>query len=366
MPYDGDTGLPMTTGAGDGQSAGGVGAEAPGAEPDPCVEGNENAANDEKSRLTALEGLAALSLDALSSVAYGPEAIVVVLVAAGAAGLNYTLPVTLTIVALLGILVISYRQVTAAFPNGGGAYAVARRHLGRQPSLIAGAALIIDYVRNAAVGVSAGIAALTSAFPALYGARVWLCLAALAIITGLNLRGVAESARIFIGPTIAFIAAIGLVIIAGLLRSHPAVPPAHTAEHAVASVGALLLLRAFASGCSALTGVEAIANAVPSFRTPRVRRAQHTEVALGTLLGLMLIGLSVLIRKFHVGPGPGKTVLAQIADAAVGHNVVLYLVQLTTLRLRALSASTSFGGLPLPLSLLAKHNLLPPLVFLHA
>ncbi|HKB31754.1 MAG TPA: APC family permease [Streptosporangiaceae bacterium] len=356
----------MTTGAGDGPSAAGVGAEAPGAEPDPCVEGNENAANDEKSRLTALEGLAALSLDALSSVAYGPEAIVVVLVAAGAAGLNYTLPVTLTIVALLGILVISYRQVIAAFPNGGGAYAVARRHLGRQPSLIAGAALIIDYVLNAAVGVSAGIAALTSAFPALYGARVWLCLAALAIITGLNLRGVAESARIFIGPTIAFIAAIGLVIIAGLLRSHPAVPPAHTAEHAVASVGALLLLRAFASGCSALTGVEAIANAVPSFRTPRVRRAQHTEVALGTLLGLMLIGLSVLIRKFHVGPVPGKTVLAQLADAAVGHNVVFYLVQLTTLLLLALAANTSFGGLPVLLSLLARDNYLPHLFFLRA
>src|SRR5580698_11143950 len=135
---------------------------------------------DDKHRLTALEGLAALSLDALSSVAYGPEAIVIVLVAAGAAGLDYTLPVTLAIVVLLSVLVISYRQVIEAFPTGGGAYAVAARHLGRQASLVAAASLIVDYVRNAAVGVSAGVAALWSAFPTLYGARVWLCLGALA------------------------------------------------------------------------------------------------------------------------------------------------------------------------------------------
>src|ERR1700684_1212575 len=166
---------------------------------------------EERHRLSALEGLAALSLDALSSVAYGPEAILIVLVAAGAAGLHYALPITVAIVILLTVLVISYRQVIAAFPNGGGAYAVAGRHLGRMPSLIAAASLIVDYILNAAVGVSAGVAALTSAFPALYPDRTWLCLGVLAVITGLNLRGVADAARAFIVPTIVFILAIAVV-----------------------------------------------------------------------------------------------------------------------------------------------------------
>ena len=219
---------------------------------------------------------------------------------------------------------------------------------------------------NAAVGVSAGIAALTSAFPGLYGARVWLCLAALALITGINLRGVADSARVFIAPTLLFIAAIGVVIAAGLVRGHPAVPPAQATEHATEAVGVLLLLKAFASGCSALTGVEAIANAVPAFRTPRVRRAQRTEVMLGAVLGVMLIGLAILIRKFHIGPVPGETVLAQITDASVGHNVIFYVVQLTTLVLLALAANTSFGGMPVLLSLLARDNFLPHLFFLRA
>src|SRR5450755_4649242 len=181
----------------------------------------DRAAGGDKHRLTALEGLAALSLDALSSVAYGPEAIVIVLAAAGTVGLNYTLPVTLGIVVLLAVLVISYRQVIEAFPNGGGAYAVAKRHLGQKASLLAGASLTVDYILNAAVGVSAGVEALTSAYPALYGARVWLCLAVLALITGANLWGVAESARLFMVPTLAFIVSIFAVIIIGLVRSHP-------------------------------------------------------------------------------------------------------------------------------------------------
>ena len=189
------------------------------------------AAGHDRSRLTALQGLAALSLDALSSVAYGPEAIVIVLVAAGSRPAWCTGPAAPSRPGWR--LVVSYRQVIAAFPNGGGAYAVARTHLGRQPSLVAAASLIIDYVLNAAVGVSAGIAALTSAFPVLYEARVWLCLLALAFITAVNLRGVAESARVFMVPTILFIAAIATVIIAGLLRSHPAVPPSHAPYQAV-------------------------------------------------------------------------------------------------------------------------------------
>src|ERR1700732_2686235 len=177
----------------------------------------QHSGDDERHRLTAVQGLAALSLDALSSVAYGPEAILVVLVAAAAAGLRYSLPVTGAIIVLLTALVVSYRQVIEAFPNGGGAYAVSKAHLGTQASLVAAASLIVDYVLNAAVGVSAGIEALTSAFPGLYGGTVWLCLATLARITGLNLWGVSESAKVFTVPTVAFIAALAAVIIGGLV-----------------------------------------------------------------------------------------------------------------------------------------------------
>jgi amino acid transporter len=321
---------------------------------------------EERHRLTALEGLAALSLDALSSVAYGPEAIVIVLAAAGTVGLSYTLPVTIAIVVLLSVLVVSYRQVIAAFPNGGGAYAVAKRHLGRQPSLIAAASLIVDYILNAAVGVSAGVAALTSAFPDLYPDRVVICLVVLALITGANMLGAADSARIFIVPTLVFILAIAVVIVGGLVRSHPAVAPTGHVSSAVESVGILLLLKAFASGCSALTGVEAIANAVPSFRKPRARRAQHTEMGLGIILGLMLLGIAVLIRKYHVGPSATETTLAQLTAAAVGHNIVFYAIQLITTVLLALAANTSFGGLPVLASLLARDNFLPHLFFLKA
>ena len=208
------------------------------------------AEHDEQHRLTAVQGLAALSLDALSSVAYGPEAILVVLVAGGATALHYAVPITAAIIVLLAVLVVSYRQVIAAFPTGGGAYAVSKAHLGTQASLVAAASLIVDYVLNAAVGVSAGVAALTSAFPVLYGARVWLCLAALALITGLNLWGVSESAKVFTVPTVLFIVAIAAVILGGLFRSQPAVPLDHHVGAATEAVGALLILKAFASGCA--------------------------------------------------------------------------------------------------------------------
>jgi amino acid transporter len=322
--------------------------------------------DEDRHRLTTLSGLAALSLDALSSVAYGPEAIVVVLVAAGTAGLGYTLPVTVAIVLLLGVLVVSYRQVISAFPGGGGAYAVARTHLGKMPSLLAAASLIVDYVLNAAVGVSAGVAALTSAFPALYGATVPLCLGVLAMITAVNLWGVGESARLFIAPTLAFIAAIAIVIVGGLVRSQPAVAPPSHLPAVAESVGVLLLLRAFASGCSALTGVEAIANAVPSFRKPRARRAENTELWLGVTLGAMLLGLAILIKKFHVTPAPTQTVLAQLAAASIGKNAFFYFIQLITTVLLALAANTSFGGLPVLGSLLATDNFLPHVFFLRA
>ncbi|MEU4120879.1 APC family permease [Streptomyces virginiae] len=325
----------------------------------------------DRHRLTALQGLAALSLDAMASVAYGPESIVLVLAAAGAYGLGFTLPVTLAIAALLAVLVASYRQVITAFPDGGGSYAVARKHLGRRTSLVAAASLILDYVLNAAVSVTAGVAALTSAFPELYGDRVWICLGVLVLVTAVNLRGIVESAKAFLVPTAVFVGSILAMVVVGLFRDGP-VSTASAAGHASAlgegatTVGALLLLKAFASGCSALTGVEAVANAVPSFRAPAARRAQRTEVALGALLGVMLIGLSVLIGRFHLQPVEGVTVLAQLADASFGHNAAFYVVQFATMVLLALAANTSFGGLPVLMSLLARDNYLPHVFALKA
>ncbi|MFE6858100.1 APC family permease [Nocardia sp. NPDC057668] len=296
----------------------------------------------------------------MASVSYGPEAIVLVLAAAGATGLGFTLPVTAAIVVLLAVLIASYRQVIAAFPNGGGAYAVARERLGDRTSLVAAASLIVDYVLNVAVSIAAGVAALTSAFPQLLPYTVWLCLGILAGITVLNLYGIRESARAFMAPTVVFVLGIFAVIIGGLLRSEPAsvatgsavVIDAHT-------VGALLLLKAFSSGCAALTGVEAIANAVPSFSRPEVRSAQRAEVALGVLLGVMLLGLATLIQKFEVHPIEGTTVLSQLTQAALGHGIGYYVVQFATVILLALAANTSYGGLPTLTKILADDNCLP-------
>ncbi|MDH6578375.1 APC family permease [Kitasatospora sp. MAP5-34] len=335
------------------------------------TEGTVGAPEDGRDHLTALGGLAALSLDAMASVAYGPESIVLVLAAAGGYGLGFTLPVTAAIAVLLAVLVASYRQVISAFPDGGGSYAVAKAHLGRRAALTAAASLVIDYILNVAVSVTAGVAALTSAVPSLYDQRVWLCLGVLVLVTAINLRGIAESARWFMVPTAVFVLSIMAIIVVGLFRDAPA-STAAAAGHASAlagnatTVGALLLLKAFASGCSALTGVEAVANAVPSFRTPRVKRAQHTEVALGALLGVMLVGLAVLIGRFHLQPVEGVTVLAQLADASLGHGFGFYLVQFSTVILLGLAANTSFGGLPMLLRLLARDNHLPHVFALRA
>ncbi|MFI6001318.1 APC family permease [Streptomyces sp. NPDC051366] len=337
----------------------------------PGTEESPDTGAGDRHKLTALQGLAALSLDAMASVAYGPESIVLVLAAAGAYGMGFTLPVTVAIAVLLAVLVASYRQVIAAFPDGGGSYAVAKRHLGRRTSLVAAASLILDYVLNVAVSVTAGVAALSSAFPELYGERVWMCLGILVLVTGINLRGVVDSAKAFLVPTAVFVGSILAMVTVGLFRDGP-VSTASAAGHASAlgegatTVGALLLLKAFVAGCSALTGVEAVANAVPSFRAPAARRAQRTEVALGALLGIMLIGLSVLIGRFHLQPVEGVTVLAQLADASFGHNIAFYVVQFATTVLLALAANTSFGGLPVLMSLLARDNYLPHLFALKA
>ncbi|MBY8862660.1 APC family permease [Nocardia sp. CA2R105] len=312
-------------------------------------------------RLTALGGLAALSLDALTSVAYGPESIVLVLVTAGAAAVTWTLPVSLAIAALLAVLVLSYRQVIAAHPDGGGAYAVAKQDLGRGASLLAAASLVVDYVLTVAVSLAAGAASVASAFPALADHLLLITLIGLAVLTAINLVGVAESAKVLMGPTIVFVVAIVAVIVVGLSRSGP-VEVIGTDKGPIsptAAVGILLLLRAFAAGCSSLTGVEAIANAVPSFRTPAVRRAQHTEIALGVLLGLMLLGLAVLIGKYHTVPRGDVTVLAQLSAGAFGTGWAFYVTNLAVTLVLVLAANTSFGGLPVLLALLAKDHRVP-------
>ena len=318
-----------------------------------------------KDRITPIEGLSALSLDALTSVAYGPEAIILVLAVAGAGALHLILPVTIAIVALLAILVFSYRQVIDAYPMGGGAYAVSRANLGTNTSLVAAAALVVDYTLTVAVSIAAGVASLESAFPGLSGATVPLCLGILLFITVLNLRGLGETARAFLLPTMVFIVgllaiiAIGLIHPLGLDQPQPGTSQIPTTG--LKTVTVLLILRAFSAGCSALTGVEAIANGVPLFREPRAVRAKRTEMLLGVILGAMLLGLAVLARRWQVGPRTGQTVLSQIMAMAVGRGVVYYVVSITITIVLALAANTSFGGLPVLASLVAKDHYLPHL-----
>jgi amino acid transporter len=316
-------------------------------------------------QITPVEGLSALSLDALTSVAYGPEAILIVLAAAGATSLHLILPITVAIVVLLVVLVISYRQVIDAYPHGGGAYAVARDNFGPQVSKLAGAALIVDYTLTVAVSIAAGVGALTSAFPSAAPHTVEICLGILLVITALNLRGLGESARAFLVPTFVFI--VGLLAIIGVGLIHPlglGTAPLGTSlvpTHAVATVSVFLILKAFSAGCSALTGVEAIANGVPLFKEPRVVRAKRTELLLGVILATMLIGLAVLAQKFHVGPRTNQTALSQIMGDAVGRHWAYYIVSLTITLVLALAANTSFGGLPVLTSLLSRDNYLPHL-----
>ncbi|MGP4015915.1 APC family permease [Saccharopolyspora sp. 5N708] len=314
--------------------------------------------------MTATVGL---GLDALASVSYGPEAIVLVLAAAGAVGMTWTLPVTGVIVLLLVVLVACYRQVIRAYPDGGGAYTVARRNLGTKAALIAAASLVVDYVLNVAVSVAAGVAALTSAFPALLPWTVELCLGALALITLVNLRGLVASARLFILPTLIFVGSVVTVVVVGLVRGAPLHPlPPSSQPATVGAVGVLLVLAAFANGCAALTGVEAIANATPSFREPRARRARRAEAALGAVLGLLLLGLAALIGQFDARPVAGRTLLSLVAEGSLGSGVGYVVVQMATVVLLALAANTSFGGLPVLAARLASDGYLPHLFGLRA
>jgi amino acid transporter len=319
-------------------------------------------------RLTTVGGISAMSLDALSSVAYGPEAIVLGLITAGAAAVTWTVPIAVAITALLLVLVISYRQVIAVHPDGGGAYAVAKKDLGRWPALLAAASLLVDYVLTVAVSLAAGAASLASVFPPLAHHLLALTLAGLVVLYVINLIGIAESAKVLMGPTLLFIVGIFAIIVVGFFQPHPVavigddLGPIHATE----ALGVVVVLKAFSAGCSSLTGVEAIANAVPAFRSPAVKRAQHCEVALGVLLGAMLMGLAFLIRLHGMVPRGNVTLLAQLSAAAFGTGWPFYVINLAVTLVLAFAANTSFGGLPVLMQLLAKDHRLPHMFALRA
>jgi amino acid transporter len=311
-----------------------------------------------------------LGLDALSSAAYGPEAALSILMPLGMIGLVYIGPITVSILALLLILFLSYRQVIAAYPHGGGAYTVARENLATGAGLLAAASLMLDYVLNAAVGISAGVGALVSAIPKLQPHILALCLTILVVITLVNLRGTRESGISFAVPTYSFIACLLITIAIGVWRTlasggHP-VPVVHppSLRSATEAVSYWLILKAFSSGCTAMTGVEAISNGVTVFTPPPERGARHTLAAIVTILGLLLAGVAFLCRVYGIGAtdptAPGyQSVLSQIVAAVTGRGVFYYVTVTSIVAVLCLSANTSFAGFPRLCQLIAKDSYLP-------
>jgi amino acid transporter len=324
-----------------------------------------------KQELSVVTGVPVLGLDALSSVAYGPEAALTILVSAGLVGLRFMPMITGSIVVLLAILYFSYRQTIAAYPNGGGAYMVSKENLGARLGLVAGAALLLDYMLNVAVGISAGIATVVSAVPALHRHQLALCLFVLVFLTLLNLRGVRESGLVFTLPAFAFISCVGGAVIIGLARvwlsgGYPApVEPLPKVPQATQAVSAWLLLRGFASGCTAMTGIEAVSNGVPLFAKPRVSNARWTLTVIVVVLGALLLAVAWLCPAYHVSAmdqrKPGyQTILSQLIVAATGSGVFYYMSIASILVILTFSANTSFAGFPRVCRLLAEDEYLPP------
>jgi amino acid transporter len=321
-------------------------------------------------RIGTAAGVPTFGLDALSSAAYGPEAALTVLLPLGAAGLTLILPITVAIVILLGIVYFSYRQTIAAYPNGGGSYTVARENLGTNASLLAAAALMTDYVLNVAVGISAGIGALISAVPALQPYTLTLCLAVLILLTFVNMRGIGEAGTLFMLPTCAFILSLCALVVWGVLAAisagghpHPVISPPHLAK-ATEAVGAWVLLRAFASGCTAMTGVEAVSNGVQAFREPVVPAARRTLTIIIVILMVLLLGIAYLAHAYHVGatePGTAQyqSVLSQLIGAVAGHGVFYWVSIASILLVLCLSANTSFADFPRLCRAVAEDGFLP-------
>jgi len=313
-------------------------------------------------RLGKATGLAIFASDPLSSNAYATEAILLVLILAGSAALSYALPIGLGIAALILIVITSYRQTIRAYPRGGGAYIVAKDNLGLFPALIAGAALLIDYVLTVAVSVTAGVDAVTSALPALFPYRVWLCLAAIVLITIANLRGVRESGNIFAAPTYLFVLstlamiAWGLVGTAlGRMKEAPWEPHPPGLE----GIGLFLLLRAFAAGCTALTGVEAVSDGVPAFKAPEAHNARIVMAWLGAMTVTMFLGITYLAYDFGIVPGGNETVVSKIARRVFGGGFLYYEIQAVTMLILLLAANTAFADFPRLSFFLARDRFIP-------
>jgi len=318
----------------------------------------------EHERLSRPGALGAFGLDALSSVAYGPDEILYVLILAGAAGTRLDLPIALAITALLAIVVTSYRQTIFAYPKGGGSYTVARENLGTGAGLLAAAALMVDYLTTVAVSVTAGVEALVALVPALDPHRVALDVACVVALMLVNLRGVREAGALFVLPTYVFVGSLAVLLGWGLLRFatgnlHPlhAVP-----THATESVSLFLVLRAFAGGCTAMTGVEAIANGVPVFKEPAPRNAAGTLVTLAVMLGALFLGVAWLGYAIHAVPSDQASVIAQIGQAAAGSGpayILFVVIQISSAVILILAANTSFNGFPLLAAIMARDGYLP-------
>jgi amino acid transporter len=316
------------------------------------------------------EGIPIFGLDALSSAAYGPEAALSLLIPLGLLGVQYIIPISAAIITLLVIVYFSYRQTIAAYPTGGGSYTVARFNLGASASLLAAAALLTDYILTAAVGISAGVGALVSAAPSLQPHTVSICVGILVIITILNLRGVRDAGVAFMVPTYLFVGTLLITIVGGLVRvalsgGHPIpVTPPPPPSAMTEAVTVWLLLKVFASGCTALTGVEAVSNGVKAFREPAVRNAQRTLTVIIFLLAVLLAGISYLVKVYGIAatdPGqPGyQSLLSMLIAAVFGKGVFYYLTIASILFVLSLSANTAFADFPRLCRAIAQNNYLP-------
>lgn len=321
-------------------------------------------------QIGAAQGIPIFGLDALSSAGYGPEAALTLLIPLGLLGLHYALPITGAIIVLLTIVYFSYIQTIGAYPEGGGSYTVAQENLGESAGLLAAAALIIDYILVVAVGISAGVGALVSAIPSLQPHTLSLCLLILLVIAAINLRGMREAGKIFMVPTYLFAGTLGMTILLGVVRAafsggHPIPIVAPKPLHPLAATASTwLLLQAFASGCTAMTGVEAVSNGVRAFREPTVRNARITLTIIIGLLILLLGGIAYLAQIYHIGatdPGqPGyESVLSQMIGAVAGKGIFYFISIASILLVLALSANTAFADFPRLCQAIAINRYLP-------
>jgi amino acid transporter len=317
-------------------------------------------------RFSRVTGLAVLSSDPLSSVAYATEEVLRVLAVGGIAALALVTPISVVIATMLAIVVFSYRQTIHAYPNGGGAYIVAKENLGRAPSLVAAAALLIDYVLTVAVSIAAGVAAITSALPDLHVSRVGMSLMFVAMLMLGNLRGVRESGRLFAAPTYFFVGSIFVMLAVGSWRFlsgdlhavpiHPSVLPARHVD----ALATFAILTAFSNGCTAMTGVEAVSNGVPAFRPPESKNAAATLVTMAVLAISMFMGITLLAHGYHIVPIDTETVVSQIARATFGgRGPLYYAIQAATMLILVLAANTAYADFPRLASIVARDRFLP-------